>query len=353
MTAPRTIASNVRLIDLGDGRECARVEDFVAALSGTLFHRPAWLRAVQRGTGNRALGLLAERAGTPSGWLPLSHIRSPVFGARLVSSGFGVEGGVLAERDCDRALLLQAACELARRRSAGGIELRGGEAGEGWHREEGRRCTFATDLAADDEAQLTAIPRKARAEIRKGMGIDLQVATGTGPEDRAAHYAVYSRSVHALGTPVFPRTLFDAMLDTFADSAEIMTVRYDGRPVSSVLSFYHRGVVMPYWGGGVGEARGLHSTERMYFELMCHARRRGCTRFDFGRSRTGSGPYRFKKNWGFAPDPLTYWSWSADGAGPRDVDPTTPGNARAAGMWKRLPLGLANVIGPLIARGLG
>ena len=85
----------------------------------------------------------------------------------------------------------------------------------------------------------------------------------------------------------------------------------EDRPTASVLSLYHDGTVMPFWGGGVFAARNLRANERMYYELMLHARRKGCTRFDFGRSKTGSGPFSFKKNWGFEPEPLIYRSWSA------------------------------------------
>src|SRR3546814_5643441 len=88
-----------------------------------------------------------------------------------------------------------------------------------------------------------------------------------------------------LGTPVFPKALFDAVLDAFEGDADILTVREGGRPVASVLSLYWRGTVMPYWGGGTADARRLRANELMYFALMRHAREKGCTRFDFGRSK--------------------------------------------------------------------
>jgi hypothetical protein len=85
---------------------------------------------------------------------------------------------------------------------------------------------------------------------------------------------------------------------------------------------------------------------------MCHARSKGCIAFDFGRSKTGSGPYSFKKNWGFEPVPLHYASWHAPGTQPRDVDPTSASYSRKIALWKKLPLPVANAIGPVIARGL-
>jgi FemAB-related protein (PEP-CTERM system-associated) len=357
--APPGIAApeHLRLADPADAREAARIDAFVTSHPrATAFHRSAWSLAVAEGTGNRALALLAERHGEISAYLPLSEIHSPVFGRLLASSGFAVDGGLLADDRSDNDALFAFAEDLAIRRSCPGIELRGGllpADRAGWTRKTTSHCGFVTSLAADDEAQLLAIPRKQRAELRKGLANDLDIEVGTAERDRDAHYAVYAESVRNLGTPVFPRALFEAVLDRFGGDADILTVRHDGTPVASVLSLYHRGDVMPYWGGGTTAARALRANDRMYFELMRHARGRGCARFDFGRSKTDSGAYHFKRNWGFEPEPLNYASWTAPGAPPRDADPTSAKHALQIALWKRLPLPIANRLGPLIARGLG
>ncbi len=358
MNAPFVpLRQTCRLALLGEPDERARIAAFVDAHPmATPFQRPAWLEAVARGTGNPAHVLLAERGGEIAGMLPLSDVQSPLFGRVLASSGFAVGGGLLALDNADCDALFAAAEELAQRWAVPTIELRGGalpESRQGWTIKTESHCGFINPLAQDDEAQLLAIPRKQRAEVRKGLDMALSVESGSGPQDRAAHYAVYAESVRNLGTPVFPRALFDAVLDLFGQDADILTVRHEGQPVASVLSLYHRGAVMPYWGGGTWQARRLRANDRMYFELMLHARRRGCTHFDFGRSKTGSGAYHFKRNWGFEPEPLSYASWTASGAEARDADPTSAKHALQIALWQRLPLGLANRIGPLIARGLG
>ncbi len=358
MNAPfRPIRETMRLADLREPDECARIDAFVAAHpEGTPFHRPVWLEAVAEGTGNRALALLAERGGEIEAYLPLNAVHSPVFGRVLASSGFAVGGGVLAAAGADPEALFIAAEELALRLSSPSIELRGGDLPEdraGWSIKTESHCGFINPLAADDEAQLLAIPRKQRAEVRKGLDLPLTVEVGSAPQDRAAHYAVYAESVRNLGTPVFPRALFDAVLDRFGEDADILTVRHEGKPISSVLSLYHRGAAMPYWGGGTWDARRLRGNDRMYYELMLHARRKGCTHFDFGRSKTGSGAWHFKRNWGFEPQPLSYANWTAAGAPPRDADPTSARHALQIAVWRRLPLPLANRLGPWIAKGLG
>ena len=214
MNAPFALTSEyVRTADLRQPDEAARIEGFVAEMGGSVFHRPAWLRAVESGTGQRARGLVAKKGGAVTGWLPLSEVHSPVFGRMLASSGFAVEGGVLAERAGTAAELCRAAEEYAVRLSCSTVELRGGPAPKGWHTRNDSHCGFAAPIEADDEAQLLAIPRKQRAEVRKGLDNELEVTVGTGPCDRADHYAVYAESVRNLGTPVFPHALFDACLD--------------------------------------------------------------------------------------------------------------------------------------------
>ena len=110
---------------------------------------------------------------------------------------------------------------------------------------------------------------------------------------------------------------------------------------------------MPYWGGGKWDARRVRANDIMYYSLMNHARERGCRSFDFGRSKYGTGAFSFKKNWGFEPQPLSYATRTADGKEARDVNPLSPKYKAKIALWQRLPLLVANRIGPMIARGLG
>ena len=354
MNAPVATRHKVSFADLGDARVADRIEGFVREQRASLFHRPAWLRAVEAGTGQKACGFIAEQLGTITGWLPLTEVRSALFGKALVSSGFGVGGGLCVASDGAQKALLEAAQRHAQAYGFSSLELRGGPLPETerWRQWDDKHCGFERALATDDEAELLAIPRKARAEVRKGLKGGLEVRIGRGVEDQRAHYAIYAESVRNLGTPVFPAKLFRSMLDAFPDKSDILTVFKDGEPISSVLNFYHHGAVMPYWGGGTFAARGARSNELMYYELMLHARKQVMTRFDFGRSKTGSGPYKFKKNWGFEPQPLAYAEWTAQGHAARDIDPTSEAYSRKIELWKKLPLPIANTIGPFIARGL-
>jgi len=348
--------AGVRIARLDDPPAAAAIEHYVARhRQGTAFHRIAWLEAIERGCGQRCWYLVAGEDPQLHGVMPLSEIHSPLFGRALISSGFAVGGGAIGDDQAIVDALAEAAWRLAQRLSCPTLELRGGglPSAESWHVERGAHAGFARPLAPDDEAELRAIPRKQRAEVRRSLGFGLDVRTGRTEQDRADHYAIYAESVRNLGTPVFPRALFDAVLDGFGDDADILTVSRDGRPLSSVLSLYHKGAVMPYWGGGSHSARAWRANDLMYYVLMGHARRRGCTTFDFGRSKVGSGAFAFKKNWGFEAEPLSYATRTADGWRPRSVNPADPRYRLQVALWQKLPLGVANRIGPWIARGLG
>ncbi|MBB5986456.1 FemAB family XrtA/PEP-CTERM system-associated protein [Sphingobium lignivorans] len=343
-------------IDPDDPRARAALERWIAGRAdATPFHRPAWIGAVARGTGQQAIMLVAgDMAGTPAGILPLNLIHSPLFGRALVSSGFAVDGGILADDPAVAAALADAAVRLAARRVCPTVELRGGPSpGPGWHTSAKAYLGFVRPLAADDQAELEAIPRKHRAEVRKGLANDLDIRFGRDAAFRDPFYALYCRSVHNLGTPVFPRAMFDEVLDAFGEDAEIVLVSGQGQPLSAVLALYHGDRIMPYWQGADRDARLARANEVAYFALMRRGRERGCAQFDFGRSKVGTGTAAYKKNWGFEGVPLAYHIHAAPGHEARDINPLSPQYRRKVALWKALPPAIADRLGPLIARGLG
>jgi FemAB-related protein (PEP-CTERM system-associated) len=345
----------IRRADLSDPRDCAAIETFVAASEAAqLFHRPGWSRAVEAGCGATSHYLVCENGSGLRGLLPLSEIRSPLFGNAMVSAGFGVGGGIVGEDEAVAEALAEAGWSLARERGCAGLELRGGVVPPGpWTFTEGVYADFARDLPEGDDAILLSIKKRQRAEVRRAQTFDLDFAEGTGEKDLATHFSVYGASVRNLGSPVFPRGLFRAMAAEFGQDANILTVSRAGVPLASVFSFFFKNTIYPYWGGGTEASREWRASEGLHYELMCRASRRGCTRFDFGRSKVGTGAYAYKKNWGFEPRPLTYAVRTANGSAPRETNPMSPKYRLQIAAWKRLPLPIANRLGPLIARGLG
>ena len=166
-------------------------------------------------------------------------------------------------------------------------------------------------------------------------------------------FRVYSESVRNLGTPVFPRRYFAALRETFGQDCDVVVVRDGREPVSAVMNFYFRETVLPYYGGGRAAARRNGANDFLYWEVMRRAAARGYRQFDFGRSKAGTGAFAFKKNWGFEPQWLEYEYYLPLGRALPDKNPNNPKYAPLIALWKKLPLPVANFIGPFLVRGLG
>lgn len=317
----------------------------------TFFHRAEWKRAIHDVYGHECRYLYAEEDGRVVGVLPLVRIKSLLFGHSLTSVAFCVYGGPVFDDLRVQKALNQRAVALADELGVGHIEYRSLErTAPDWACKEGAHATFIKPIEADPEANLLAIPRKQRAVVRKSLKAELESTLDSGIDD---FFGLYATSVRNLGTPVFPKKWFVALKDIFSEDCDILTVRAQGRPVSSVLSFYFRGTVLPYYAGGTKEARRLGSNDFMYYDLMCRAADRGYTMFDFGRSKVGSGAFSFKKNFGFTPSPLYYETYLRRGDSLPDVSPNNPRYRLMIEAWSRLPLWAANRLGPLLARSLG
>lgn len=224
MNAPMLSSKlTVRHADLSDSNEVARLDAWIMAHGGGLpFHCPKWLNAIEVGTGQKAHCLIAENRGEIAALLPFHLVHSPLFGRALVSSGFAVGGGILSDNAAATRRLAAAICELAEQWSCPTVELRGGALpGGSWIEKRDAHANFRKELQADDEAELLAIPRKQRAEVRKGLENGLTVETGNGPRDLDRHYGVYAESVRNLGTPVFPRALMASVLQSPASAPEL------------------------------------------------------------------------------------------------------------------------------------
>jgi FemAB-related protein (PEP-CTERM system-associated) len=346
------VALHVRPLSLDDAVQLRLWDAYVLRHPhATFFHRAGWARVVNRIWGHRCHLLAAWRGQRLVGLLPLGEIDSWLFGHSLSSMPFAVYGGLLADDETVAAALEQHALSLASSLSVEHLELRYLQPRHtDWPRQD-LYVTFRKELAADDETNMLAIPRKQRAMVRKGIANELRAEIDA---DAGRFFALFADNVHRHGTPAMPRAWFEALLQEFGPDAEVLTVcAPDGKPLSSVLSFYFRDEVLPYYAGDDVAARELAANDFKYWALMQHAVRRGARLFDYGRSKVGTGPYSFKKNWGFTPQPLSYEFQLLAAQELPQHNPNNPKYQLMIRAWRRLPLWLVNRIGPPIVRNLG
>jgi FemAB-related protein (PEP-CTERM system-associated) len=329
-----------------------RWDEFVERCpEATFFHRAGWQEVIQRAFGHATYYLYVEANGVIQGVLPLGHINSRLFGNALISVPFCMQGGIAATSDEARVLLERAACELADSLDVDYLEMRDPvRRHPAWPVKDNLYVNFRKAIDPDPEVNMKSIPRKQRAMVRKGIQAGLVAELEVGVERL---FKAYSESVRNLGTPVFPRRYFRILKEVFRDDCQILTVTLNRQLVASVLSFYFRDQVLPYYGGGTALARQVKGNDFMYWELMRLACERGIRVFDYGRSKVGTGSYSFKKNWGFEPEPLYYEFYLVNAKRLPDVNPTNPKYRVFIALWKRLPLPVSRWLGPFIACQLG
>lgn len=342
----------IKQLDPSDHGGAKRWDEFVFACpEASFFHRSAWQGIIKDVFRHATYFLYAEKAGNILGVLPLAHVNSLLFGNALVALPFAVYGGVVASSPEAAQALEDEAQVLAKKLGVDHLEFRNiNPRHTDWPTQD-LYVTFRKEILPEVEANMLAIPRKQRAMVRKGIKNEL-VSTIDPNADR--FFKVFADNVHRHGTPAMPKRYFETLLKVFGKDCEVLTVTTaDGQLLSSVLSFYFRDEVLPYYAGDDESARHLAANDFKYWELMRRSCERGLKLFDYGRSKVGTGPYAFKKNWGFEPQPLHYEYRLYK----RDAIPqNNPNNAKYKlfiEAWRRMPIGLANWLGPHIVRNLG
>lgn len=321
-----------------------------SSAGGTVFHLSPWKRVVEEVFRHTPHYLQALEGGEIRGVLPLFEVRGLLSGHVLISVPYGASGGLCAANPAVRKALLEGARHLAVRQRVRHVELRHLHDPEPGLPTKSLYANFARPLNADPDVNFAAIPRKQRRMIRQGIKHGLEGRRGWEP--LGEFYEIYAASRRRLGSPPFPRRLFEAIRDHFGKEAQLFTIWHEGRMVAGVISFFFKDRVMPYYGAALQEAFALAVSDFMYWELMRAGCLAGYRIFDFGRSREGSGSYHFKRHWGFEPEPLTYQYVLVNGRRIPNISPSNPGFRRFIETWKRLPLPVTKWVGPALTRWL-
>jgi serine/alanine adding enzyme len=349
LETPELPGSPLRVVQASSRAEW---DAFVSAHpAATVDHLWGWRDVIDRALGHDGRYLVARRGDAVVGVLPLVLVRSRIFGRSVVSLPFLNYGGILADDGDVAGALVDAAREAAIGFRATHVELR----------HLSRQCpdlpcrqhklAMTLPLPGSTDELWASLDRKVRNQVRKAQKANLDVTAG-GAELVDAFYGVFARNMRDLGTPVYPKSLFIETLAAFPDQARVFVVRLDRRPIAAGVTIAFRGSVLNPWASSLREFRNLCPNMLLYWAMLEQAVGRGATTFDFGRSSPGGGTHQFKLQWGATERPMC---WEYVLLARQELPDQSPSNTkfeRAIALWQRLPLAVANLAGPIIARHL-
>ena len=318
---------------------------------GGNYHQLGWKTVIERSFGHEARYLLAMDEREVVGLLPLAILKSHLFGRSVVSLPFLNYGGLLARHVEAEKALVSAASLVAIEEGAQSVELRHWEAHGLGLVPKRHKVTMLLPLASDADIQWKQFDPKVRNQIRKAEKSGLTVTMGRR-EFLSDFYAMFARNMRDLGTPVYGRVFFESIFEAFPLHTRIFVVKYRERPVAAGLSTIFKETMEVPWAGSLVEHRSMCPNMLLYWNAIQFGIQEGMKTFDFGRSTPGEGTYRFKAQWGAKPYPLVWEYWTKDGAPLPNISPTNAKFSLAIKVWKKLPLAVANLIGPAIVRAI-
>ena len=344
-----------QIMELADaGREAEWQAYVERAPCASLYHALEWRNILLRAFGHRSWYLMAQDDGKTRGVLPLVEMKSLLFGHSLVSLPFLDYGGILADTPECEAALARAAADLAVKRGAHHVELRqsfaaAGCAEAGWKLRQ-HKAALVIPLNADADVHWSGLNSRLRGKVRKAEKSEATFSVGT-VELLDEFYSVFSLNMRDLGTPVYSRALFENVL-RFANDATILLVRRDGRPASGAIALRRGDSMELPWICSDYSQSSFYVNEYLYWSAIQWACGSGARELNLGRCSTDGGVFRFKMQWNPEVRPLFWYHRLVSGVELPQLNPNNPRYALAIRWWKRMPLPLANRLGPLIVRNI-
>ena len=329
---------------------------FVASTpNATMSHVQGWREIIANAYGHRTFYLTAIKDEVIAGILPLVHIRSRLFGNSLVSMPFQDYGGIATGNQEAFQSLLEQALRLKQEIGARFVELRNCEEpslgalikGVAY----GDKSTLILDISSGAENLWKSFSPKVRNQVRKAQKSGLAVQIG-GAELLDEFYRPFAVNMRDLGSPVHHPRFFTEIFKVFGDDARLALISEGNKTIGGLVVLFHKKMAHVPWASCYRDYFAKCPNNLLYWETMQYACERGCTQFDFGRSSLNSGTYHFKLQWGAVPVPLHWRIYGDNSTGKGSVQPSTESRTfrMASAVWKHIPVGIANIVGPQVRR---
>jgi FemAB-related protein (PEP-CTERM system-associated) len=324
------------------------------APDASLYHLSGWTELAREVFGHGTFFVESrDRAGSLVGVLPVVQQRSWLLGNFATSVAFFNYGGALAaDPDVARQMMVRAS-EAAEKLACRFLEFRDTQSRPGNWVARSDKIVLRLELPGTFDDLSKRLGSKLRSQVKRAEREGVQCKSGTS-ELLDDFYTVFAENMRDLGTPVYPKRFFEAILRRYERHCQLVVITLRGQPVAAAFLVFWRGRAEVPWASCRAEGKPLGMNMKLYWELLSLSIARGCNVFDFGRSTAGAGTDRFKRQWGAQPVQVYWYRWE----GRVGRHETAAGEERgkvmrlATAMWRHLPIRIANLLGPLVSGAL-
>lgn len=334
---------------------------FIERNDGPVYDHWGWGAAVSSYGHDRWHLVARDReTGAIAAAIPLTHVKSRLFGSQLLSPAFAERGSIVVDETAPStgvgALLLKRTKHLADELDVDVLSLRGSQhSGGDDFTLENQYVTFQVSTGRGREAIWADVSDSRQRQIDQAATNDsLQFRIGDSVDDLRTYYQLYLETMRGHGSPPHSFEFFKILWEHLYDAGNLRLslLFQDGDLINGMIDLsvgstvYQWGVVNEY------ARRDLNGGSFLLWKSLEWAAENGYETYEFGRTREGSGVYMFKKSFGGSKvwyDDLHYFpTEQADLPNPEDSK-----YEQVKEVWQRLPLPVVRVVGPHVRKRIG
>ncbi len=310
-----------------------------------------WRDIIEKSFGHKPYYLIKEDKGI----LPCFLVNGALFGKALISMPYLNSGGLLARDEETKNELLEHAKTLSKDLGAKYFEFRFDKEQPSLEKLKSKSHKVSCILSLPNEAEelFKKFKPKLRSQIRRPTksGVTAKVTVGNKVTSKEINgfYSVFSEHMRDLGTPVFPKKLFELTLKNFGENSKLITCWLEDKCIAGGLTIKHGNNVEIPWASSLRKFNKQSPNMMMYWEAIKTACDDGAQYFDFGRATPDTGSHKFKLQWGSDTNPL---HWYYIGKDIPDISPNNPKFEMMIKCWQKMPIWSTKLIGPWITRSL-
>jgi FemAB-related protein (PEP-CTERM system-associated) len=346
---------NISVIQAGP-EDSTTIDEYLSGKTqASPYQHMQWLIAVKKAYGFDYSYLMAKVDNQLVGVLPVCIFKGLGGNKNICSLPFCDVGGVVADSQQIKEVLIENALKIVDQQRASSLEIRQRLSSPQANIDmAGQKVSMLLELPDTADSLFDSFKSKLRSQIRKAEKNGLEFDYANDEKSIEDFYYVFTRNMHNLGSPTHSKKWFHALRESYGDNLLVGRVWCEDKIVGAgILLFSGTNVSIP-WASTLRDYNRLAPNMLLYWNLLRTSCERGCKQFDFGRSTFGEGTFRFKQQWGAKPVLLDWQTLNKQGALAESSTAKSDGKSQLRGMveavWKKLPLPVANTIGPRLRR---